>query len=335
MNGEDQFQGYYANNKAYNMSQRSGSISSKYRMKRPFSMISNTNDLNSEVMNSHPNPQSPIPNPHLSITINKNEAIKFLIDLINLYIEKITEMLNYDKFSKEYEKILISKRLSETCNSILNYTINLSISDARTVRIQQEDQNQEDEDEDFERDQGDRSNLNYFEKFGDKGIKVNVLSSGDYEYVSSKISIQDYMKVKNRLEDQRYKFYFKIIEIKEKLYKLKNSQLCNNEENFNINIGDTKSSINKLNFVFKSLYFNNIVNQSRNLLFSQIFNLNNADINFSNKCILNIIKFLNNQTFELNSDDIFEMLDISSYYMIDNLSTLIEIELEGIISKLD
>jgi hypothetical protein len=53
MNGEDQFQGYYANNKAYNMSQRSGSISSKYRMKRPFSMISNTNDLNSEVMNSH------------------------------------------------------------------------------------------------------------------------------------------------------------------------------------------------------------------------------------------------------------------------------------------
>jgi hypothetical protein len=53
MNAEDQFQSYYSNSKAFNMSHRSASISSKYRVKRPFSMISNSNDLNSEVINSH------------------------------------------------------------------------------------------------------------------------------------------------------------------------------------------------------------------------------------------------------------------------------------------
>ena len=53
MNADDQFQTTYTNNKALNISQRSGSISNKYRIKRPFSLISNSNDMNSVIINSH------------------------------------------------------------------------------------------------------------------------------------------------------------------------------------------------------------------------------------------------------------------------------------------
>jgi hypothetical protein len=53
MNGEELYQNYSAKDKAYLLQQRANTVSSKYRIKRPFSMISNSSNLSTEVLNSH------------------------------------------------------------------------------------------------------------------------------------------------------------------------------------------------------------------------------------------------------------------------------------------
>jgi hypothetical protein len=46
-----------------------------------------------------------------------------------------------------------------------------------------------------------------------------------------------------------------------------------------------------------------------------------------------VIKYLNSEKIEVGVGELFELLDISNYFMIDNLTSLLEIELEAIISK--
>jgi hypothetical protein len=48
--------------------------------------------------------------------------------------------------------------------------------------------------------------------------------------------------------------------------------------------------------------------------------------------ISKIIKFLNSEKFELKLEDLIEVFEASTYFMVDNLSALLEIELEGVIS---
>ncbi len=49
MNGEEQFSNYTTNNKIANNLNKNLNPSSKYRMKRPFSMVSNSSNLDCEI----------------------------------------------------------------------------------------------------------------------------------------------------------------------------------------------------------------------------------------------------------------------------------------------
>ena len=82
---------------------------------------------------------------------------------------------------------------------------------------------------------------------------------------------------------------------------------------------------------FKSFYFDNL-NSEKGFEF---FDMNCVPLEFSSKSIENVLKFLNGETFYISSQNIFELIDLSSYFMIDNLSALLEIELEGLISNFD
>ena len=79
-----------------------------------------------------------------------------------------------------------------------------------------------------------------------------------------------------------------------------------------------------------SIFFKNLINSEFLEARDNKFTLDNKYSHFINK----IINFLNKEHFENPATDIFDLLDISNYLMIDSLTGLIESELEKLISNL-
>lgn len=292
-----------------------------------------------------------------------NLILQELIKLINFYSKKIKEVLNHQIVTKDFE--LITKKLSESCNFILNSIMKVKVNDnikslrrntsndLNDIRGQREgfEDNEEDEDNVINfnnRLRGRERGADYFQRWGNKRTKVNLLSKSEENYDQNKVNIDAYLKVQSEMIDYRYQFYLKIFQTKEKLNQLKIENIRKNiKENLCLRIKnfdsiDNKSQeaqdiicINKLMLSFKSLFFNNLIklNKIKYQNPQNIFDLNKLELSFNNDCVEKAFKFLNCESFQINIIDIFELLDISSYFMIDNLSSLLEIELEGLISK--
>ena len=131
---------------------------------------------------------------------------------------------------------------------------------------------------------------------------------------SSRNLNQEIIKIQNFLNETRN------INLKENLNSNNTFTLICGSKNYNINKHLLKSS---------SLFFENLINSE---LEESGLNCFNVDNNFSN-FIEDIIFFLRKENFSKTASEIFELLDISQYFMIDTLTSLIESELEKLISK--
>lgn len=290
----------------------------------------------------------------LFIQINKInlEQSALLIDLINLYLKKIEELLNSERVPKDYERFLLNKKLAETCNYIINDLMKIQVKDNITLlkrnSFENNNLNQRREEEMLEQEEGEdelnqrnrnRNVDDYFQQFANKGTKVNIISNTQDIDIIKNIDLNDYLEVQKKLIDYRYQFYIYLTEIKENLKKSKDDYLRKNlPENyrFDIKYNNSYNSINSLMLEFKSLYFNNyikIIKEEYNQNKCITFDIKQLGIEYSSSIIESIIKFLNNEIFEIDFKNVFEILEASTYFMIDNLTSIIEIELENEISK--
>jgi hypothetical protein len=260
-----------------------------------------------------------------------------LINLIYCYIDQIQRNLETQSISEEFSKSLINIKLNDSCNFILNGLIQSKVRNNLSDLVREENQNDQDNIDNFINRRN--SGRNYFEQFGKKGTQIDLTRpvSRDFYDVNS-ISIDLYIQKQNQLVDPRYQFYFKIYQIREKLNDLKSDFIKNiKNPKFLFKIIDTDNEvieINKLMIGFKSFYFNNFIKINKNISNrDEIFDLASTGVSYSKDCLNLMKKFLNSEKFSINPAHVFEMLDLSSYFMMDNLSALIEIELEAIVSK--
>ena len=103
----------------------------------------------------------------------------------------------------------------------------------------------------------------------------------------------------------------------------------NPEFKFSLICNDKTYNINKLVLMNNSEFFKNLINSDLNESKENKFKLDDNISHFMEK----IINFLNKDNLENSASDIFQLLDVSHYFMIDNLTVLIESELEKLISN--
>jgi alpha-tubulin suppressor-like RCC1 family protein len=258
---------------------------------------------------------------HLSLNTNS------LINLIDCYLDKLKEMLNYERVSDEFVKYLYNRELSNSCNCIISNILQTQIRSTSNSLPRRTQENEEME----EGEEGEQRDLSYFQRFEGKGTKINIFApdtvSGE-SFTIKDVNLDLYMK---SLVDERYQYNKKIVEIKEKLNEDKLDYIrskLKNYECFKINFGEKVFKINSQNLSFKSLYFKNYIQTTKKFE----IDAKEFGIEISENNLAKLTKFFNLDSFEANSSDIFELLYLSTYFMIDNLTALIEIELEHIIS---
>jgi hypothetical protein len=269
----------------------------------------------------------------LKDNIIDNMSSKYLIELIYSYLDKIREYICKFNSNKEFEKILIYKKFSDTTSFISKNMLPSDLSSHSRIR----NNNLEDEGEDNDGNFNQRGD--YFQQFS-KGTKINLLSNNDVDLESERNTINfiEFIKIQKELLENTNQLDFKITEIQKKLnYSLCTSIKTSIPESLavKIYIGETLDSdlslaniYNKLSLVIKSTYFSNLIKTNYN---SKEINLKNINNLFSKKTVQNILKFLHDGKLEFNLEEIFEMLEISSYLMIDNINFLLEVELEQLI----
>jgi hypothetical protein len=264
---------------------------------------------------------------------NKSTNTDQLIELTGCYIDKIKEILNYERVSKEYEKFLYARELSNSCSFIMSNIIKNQVHDNLMLLKRNSGggrDNQMDIDDDDEEDNlNNPRRANYFEQFEGKGVKVNILASDNIDGNAIKdFDLSIYMK---SLIDQRYQFNSHILTLKDKLNDTKLNYIRSHlGDSHNLVISHSGNSyyLNTHSLRFKSLYFNNFLNITNKTSIDS----SELGINISEESLNKITQFFNSLSFELSANDIFELLQLSTYFMIDNLTALLEIELESIIN---
>jgi hypothetical protein len=98
---------------------------------------------------------------------------------------------------------------------------------------------------------------------------------------------------------------------------------------FSLKCGSNTYEINRHLLKSSSLFFEHLINSE---LEESRLNSFNVDDNYGN-FIEKIVNFLRKENFDQQASDIFQLLDISQFFMIDSLTSLIESELEKLISK--
>ena len=77
----------------------------------------------------------------------------------------------------------------------------------------------------------------------------------------------------------------------------------------------------------KSKYFYNLIN----IMNLSQFDLDEIGLNFSDEIIIYFIKYLQGEKLEINFKDIIDLLDLSYFFMADNLFNIINVQLENMI----
>jgi len=124
-----------------------------------------------------------------------------------------------------------------------------------------------------------------------------------------------------------------IIKLQKTLNELRNLNLKEKQSSkntFTLKCGSKTYEINRHLLKSSSLFFEYLINSELEESRLNRFDVNDNFGNFIEK----IVNFLRKENFDQQASDIFELLDISQFFMIDSLTSLIESELERIISKL-
>ena len=145
----------------------------------------------------------------------------------------------------------------------------------------------------------------------------------------------DYYKNYQSEVDYIFSFYKKISELKNIIYKsklnyIKNISTVENQQSYTfiLKYKNEQYVLNKDIISQKSKYFNNIVN----IMNLNQFNLDEIELNFSDEIILYFIQYLKGEEMEINFKDIIDLLDLSYFFMADNLFYIITVQLEHLIN---
>ena len=160
-----------------------------------------------------------------------------------------------------------------------------------------------------------------------EGTKISLF---DINNQNATLNIEYYKQYKLEF-DYIFSFYKKISQLKKEINLLKKEyikQNLQNEFSFKLYYNNNSIYLNKDIITQKSKYFNNIIN----IMNLKEFNLDEIDLNFDSNIIESFINYLKEEKCEINHKDIINLLDLSSYFMTDNLFNLITIELEHMIN---
>ena len=133
-----------------------------------------------------------------------------------------------------------------------------------------------------------------------------------------------------------FSFYKKISQIKNEIYISKidyMKNISNTKENFPfsflLKFKNEEYLLNKDIVSQKSKYFYNIIN----IMNLNQFNLDEIGLEFSDEIILYFITYLKGEKLEINFKDIIDLLDLSYFFMADNLFYIINVQLEQMINS--
>ena len=159
-----------------------------------------------------------------------------------------------------------------------------------------------------------------------KGVVVN--SEG--KNISSGLNLESYKKFKEYIEHS-FMIYKTIEKLKQSLSEHKLSYIKSNispQYKFILQFSPSSQQyiINKELISIKSILFSNYISSS-----DSSFDFTKANVNAKSSGFDSIVKFIMDGAIEIQSKDILDLLDLSIYFMIDNLTSCIEILLEEII----
>ena len=161
-----------------------------------------------------------------------------------------------------------------------------------------------------------------------EGTKISLFQSNN---LNATLNI-DYYKQYNLEFEYIFSFYKKISQLKVKINKQKKDYIKQNFQNsfsFKLNHNNKSIYLNKDIITQKSKYFNNVIN----IMKINEFNFDEIDLNFENNVIEYFLNYLKEEKCEIKLKDIINLLDLSSYFMADNLFYLITIQLENMINS--
>jgi hypothetical protein len=161
-----------------------------------------------------------------------------------------------------------------------------------------------------------------------EGTKISYM---DFSSVKGTLNIEYYKQYKLEV-DYIFSFYKKISQLKIDINKQKQNFIKSNLHSlssFTINYNNKSICLNKDIIAQKSKYFNNIIN----IMNLKEFNMDDIDLNFDNIIIEYFINYLKGEKCEIKLKDIIDLLDISYYFMADNLFYLTTIQLENMINS--
>ena len=167
-----------------------------------------------------------------------------------------------------------------------------------------------------------------------KGKNINFTES-EIQNNERTLNIEYYKNYQQEIE-YIFSFYKKISEIKKeilisKINNLKN--ISNTKQNFPFSFSLTFKNeqylLNKNIISQKSKYFYNIIN----IMNLNQFNLDEIGLEFSDEVIHYFITYLKGEKIEINFKDIIDLLDLSYFFMADNLFYTINVQLEQMINS--
>ena len=241
---------------------------------------------------------------------NYGKDNKSLLDLISLYQEKITR---YIKNYKSNDLILTKEEKSSELERMIYNSFNNIIKGKNNIFFEEQEKKAK-EDEIKRKKQG--SIINFSES---NDISLNI----------------DYYKKYQTEVDYIFSFYKKISELKNEIFKSKLNYIKNisKEEKqhsytFILKYKNEQYILNKDIISQKSKYFNNIVN----IMNLSQFNLDEIELEFSDEIIFYFIQYLKGEKLEIKFKDIIDLLDLSYFFMADNLFYIINVQLEHMIN---
>ena len=245
---------------------------------------------------------------------NYGKENKYLLELISLYEDKISRYIkNYNSndliLTKEERNSEIEKMIYKSFNNIIKGKNN-------TFFEQSEKQLKEAEEEKKK-------------KFG---TSINFTDS-EIQNNNKRLNIDYYKKYQAEF-DYIFSFYKKISELKNEIYILKINyikNISNKKEDFPfsfiLKFKNKHYILNKDIISQKSKYFYNLIN----IMNLSQFDLDEIGLNFSDEIIIYFIKYLQGEKLEINFKDIIDLLDLSYFFMADNLFNIINVQLENMI----
>ena len=241
---------------------------------------------------------------------NYGKDNKSLLDLISLYQEKITR---YIKNYKSNDLILTKEEKSSELERMIYNSFNNIIKGKNNIFFEEQEKKAK-EDEIKRKKQG--SIINFSES---NDISLNI----------------DYYKKYQTEVDYIFSFYKKISELKNEIFKSKLNYIKNisKEEKqhsytFILKYKNEQYILNKDIISQKSKYFYNIVN----IMNLSQFNLDEIELEFSDEIIFYFIQYLKGEKLEIKFKDIIDLLDLSYFFMADNLFYIINVQLEHMIN---